>query len=230
MISAKPNAADGPLPLLLHLLTIVTGFVDAVSFLRYGHVFVANMTGNVVFLGFAIAGAPGISIGGSLVALAAFLLGALLGGKLNQRWSSHRGDLFAIATAIKVPLLAGAALLCLFAPSNATAIIAALGMTMGIQNAVARKLAIPDVTTTVLTMTLTGLAADSSIAGGSNPRFARRITAVLTMFAGALFGGWVTLHASVTIALFTAAAIVAVAGIGALLLGRGGDRTGWASS
>jgi uncharacterized membrane protein YoaK (UPF0700 family) len=32
-------------------LTVVTGLVDAVSYLRLGRVFVANMTGNVVFLG-----------------------------------------------------------------------------------------------------------------------------------------------------------------------------------
>ena len=38
---------------------LVTGLVDAFSYLVLGHVFVANMTGNVVFLGFAIAGAPG---------------------------------------------------------------------------------------------------------------------------------------------------------------------------
>ena len=54
---------DGPLPPLLLLLTVVTGLVDAASFLKLGHVFVANMTGNVVFLGFAIAGASGLSIG-----------------------------------------------------------------------------------------------------------------------------------------------------------------------
>jgi hypothetical protein len=53
---------DGLLPPLLLLLTVVTGLVDAASYLKLGHVFVANMTGNVVFLGFAIAGAGGLSI------------------------------------------------------------------------------------------------------------------------------------------------------------------------
>ena len=41
-----------------------------------GRVFVANMTSNIVFIGFAMARAPGYSLGGSLVALAAFLVGA----------------------------------------------------------------------------------------------------------------------------------------------------------
>lgn len=214
------NDSQGPLPSLLHLLTLVTGFVDAVSVLKYGHVFVANMTGNVVFIGFALAGAPGISLGGSLVALAAFLLGAVLGGRLGRRFASHRGNLLAVAAACKVPLLLLAAIVSLVQPENAILILAALGISMGVQNAVARKLGIADVTTTVLTMTLTSIAADSSLAGGSNPRFARRLTAIATMLFGALLGAWCVLHGSVPISLFIATAIVATTGIGALVYGR----------
>ena len=69
-------------------LTVVTGLVDAVSYLALGHVFVANMTGNVVFLGFAVAGAPGLS---ALAALAAFLVGAVAGGRIAIRSGEHRG-------------------------------------------------------------------------------------------------------------------------------------------
>jgi uncharacterized membrane protein YoaK (UPF0700 family) len=61
---------EGSLPPLLFVLTVVTGLVDAVSYLKLGHVFVANMTGNVVFLGFAIAGAKDFSVAASLVAIA----------------------------------------------------------------------------------------------------------------------------------------------------------------
>jgi len=72
-----PAADDphGPHAPLLLALTVVTGLVDAFSYLLLGHVFVANVTGNVVFLGFALAGAPGFSITASLVALGAFSLG-----------------------------------------------------------------------------------------------------------------------------------------------------------
>src|ERR1700681_1954325 len=73
----------GPLPALLLVLTFVTGLVDAVSYLRLGHVFVANMTGNIVFLGFAVAGATDFSIPASVVAVGAFLVGALTGGRLG---------------------------------------------------------------------------------------------------------------------------------------------------
>src|ERR1700731_3452441 len=70
------------LPPTLLLLTATTGLVDAVSFLGLGRVFTANMTGNVVFLAFAIAGAKGLSVSASLLALVCFLTGALAGGRL----------------------------------------------------------------------------------------------------------------------------------------------------
>src|SRR5258705_10250459 len=75
------------LPLLLHVATAITGLIDAISYLALGHVFTANMTGNVVFLAFAVAGAPGLSITRSLTALIAFLIGALIGGRVATRLS-----------------------------------------------------------------------------------------------------------------------------------------------
>src|SRR6266550_1687456 len=66
-------------------MTAVTGLVDAVSFLSLGHVFTANMTGNIVLLAFATAHVPGLSIACSLTALLAFLVGAILGGRVMSR-------------------------------------------------------------------------------------------------------------------------------------------------
>jgi Protein of unknown function (DUF1275) len=88
----RPPRGDrhGPLAPLLLVLTAVTGVVDAVSYLKLGHVFVANMTGNVVFVGFALAGAHGLSTSASLFALGAFLLGALAGGRFGARHPAHR--------------------------------------------------------------------------------------------------------------------------------------------
>ncbi len=83
-----PDGRHGPLPPILVSMTVVTGLVDAVSYLTLGHVFVANMTGNIVFLGFALAGAPGFSIAASLTAIAAFLAGALAGGRLSVRYQN----------------------------------------------------------------------------------------------------------------------------------------------
>src|SRR2546421_6510567 len=90
-LSADP--AHGPLPALMLVLTVLTGVVDAVSILSLGRVFVANMTGNVVFVGFALAGAPGFSLAASLSALGAFLVGAAIGGVAVDRLDPHRGRL-----------------------------------------------------------------------------------------------------------------------------------------
>src|SRR6266404_672700 len=84
--------------------TVATGLIDAISYLGLGHVFTANMTGNVVFLAFAVAGAPGLSIPRSAVSLGAFLAGAVAGGRLAAR----RG--VATAFALEAGLLLSAAL------------------------------------------------------------------------------------------------------------------------
>jgi hypothetical protein len=160
------GSAHGPLPVLLITLTLVTGVVDAVSYLALGHVFVANMTGNVVFLGFALAGAPGLSAPAALAALGAFLLGALAGGRIAVRSGGHRGRQLRTAMTIAVASVLLAVLLAAIfgepLPAHAHyALIVPLAIAMGIQNATARRLAVPDLTTTVLTLTLTGIAADS---------------------------------------------------------------------
>jgi len=195
------------LPLLLGALTLMTGLVDAVSYLRLGHVFVANMTGNVVFLGFAFAGAGDISIPGSLVALTAFLIGGVLGGRFIQRHGDTQHRLLFATTGAKIVLIGLAALLALrvgLGGGSRYAITALLGISMGLQNAAVRKISIPDLTTTVLTMTLTGIAADSSLAGGTNPRLGRRISSVLIMFLGALIGGALVLRVNAAAALAAA--------------------------
>src|SRR5690242_4683585 len=107
----RGEGKHGPLPLLLVGMTLVTGLVDAFSYLVLGHVFVANMTGNVVFLAFALAGAPGFSILASLVALCAFVLGSLGGGLLGWRLGKHRGHLLSVAAALQTLLLAIAVVL-----------------------------------------------------------------------------------------------------------------------
>jgi uncharacterized membrane protein YoaK (UPF0700 family) len=210
----------GPLPAFLIVLTFITGLVDAFSYLKLGHVFVANMTGNVIFLGFAIADAQDFSLAASLVATAAFLLGALAGGRIGTRVGRHRGRLLAVATYIKIVLLGAA-----FGLSAASAnfdpilvqygLVVLLALAMGLQNAVARRLGVPDLTTTVLTLTLTGLAADSRLAGGTSPRPARRVLSVMTMLLGAATGAYLVLNVSPSAALALALLLQVLNGIAA---------------
>jgi uncharacterized membrane protein YoaK (UPF0700 family) len=96
------------LPRLMVLLTVVTGIVDAVAYLKLGHVFVANMTGNVVFLGFAAAGANGLSVTGSLLALACFLPGGVAAARLARRLGDDRLRQLRDATAVQVVLCTAA--------------------------------------------------------------------------------------------------------------------------
>lgn len=214
------DPGHGPLPAMLLSLTVVTGLVDAISYLKLGHVFVANMTGNIAFLGFAVADAGEFSIGASLTATAVFLLGALAGGRLGFGAGSHRGRLLAIGILIEV-VVVGIAL----AASIVTAdfgseparyeLVALLAFAMGLQNAVARKLGVPDLTTTVLTLTLAGLAADSSLAGGSNPRAGRRLLAAGSMFLGAALGTFVIFRFGIGAVLAVVFVVLAASGVAA---------------
>jgi len=118
MIVERPH---GPLPVLLIGLTVVTGLVDAFSYLSLAHVFVANMTGNVVFLGFGLAGVGDISIVASLLAILAFALGAIIGGRWALGRAPHRGRLLAAATAPQAGLVIVAAIV-----TEATRLLAGL--------------------------------------------------------------------------------------------------------
>jgi len=189
----SPLSAEEALPPLMVLLTIVTGLVDAVAYLRLGHVFVANMTGNVVFLGFAAGGARGFSVTGSLLAVACFLPGGAAARRLVARAPGDRALQLRTAASIQAVLFAAALLLAGLAGSEPGAssrygLIVLLALAMGVQNATARHLAVRDMTTTVLTQTLTGLAAESRLGGGSGGGNGRRLLTVAAMALGALLG------------------------------------------
>ena len=91
-------------------------------------------------------------------------------------------------------------------------VIGLLAAGLGLQNATVRRLAVPDVTTTVLTLTLTGLAADSWLAGGHNPRAGRRLAAVGLMAAGALVGA-LLLRVDVALPVLAAALVITLAAV-----------------
>jgi uncharacterized membrane protein YoaK (UPF0700 family) len=184
-------ADDAPIRWSLLGLTAVTGVVDAVSFLGLGHIFTANMTGNIVFLGFAIGGGTGVSVARSLTALSAFACGGICGGRINTRdLTPARSLLTAMCFESLLLLFAVAST----APSEFNAssvayfVIVSTALAMGLRNAVVRKLGVPDLTTTVLTLTITGLAADSRLAGGKGGRSGRRMLSITAMCMGATGG------------------------------------------
>jgi uncharacterized membrane protein YoaK (UPF0700 family) len=226
--SQRPDAPRRVQPLLvaLSLLTLVTGLVDAACYLGLGRVFTANMTGNVVLLAFGATGAQGLPVLAPSVSLAVFLVGATAGGRLasslvgpagaevpapvRRRWVmlALLGELGLVAVAgvvaLGLPVGGGGA--------RRYVVIALLAAALGLQNATVRRLAVPDVTTTVLTLTLTGLAADSWLAGGRSPRAGRRLAAVGLMAAGALVGA-LLLRVDVAVPVLAAALVIALAAV-----------------
>jgi uncharacterized membrane protein YoaK (UPF0700 family) len=177
-------------------LTVVTGLVDAVSYLRLGRVFVANMTGNVVFLGFSVDRHSGLSPVASLIAICGFLIGAFIGGRMATGLSSRPCQWLASAIGAEAALLAIVAILAIltiprvlpFSGRGDYATVVVLAVALGLQNSTVRHFAVPDLTTTVLSLTLTGLAADSTLVGGAGSRPHRRLGSVAAMLAGATIG------------------------------------------
>src|SRR5437870_8803269 len=215
-MASSPNT-EKVIAYALLVMTAVTGLVEAVSFLSLGHVFTANMTGNIVLLAFATAHVSGLSIARSLTALLAFLVGATLGGRVIARANADSQiRLAAQAFLLEVAFLFAASFCAIGYRSDLLedsfqpfALIALTALAMGTRNAAVRKLAIPDLTTTVLTLTITGIGADSSLANGNNPRLARRVESIMAMFFGAALGA-VVIHYSISAALGLATAVSAV--------------------
>jgi uncharacterized membrane protein YoaK (UPF0700 family) len=224
-IGARAASIRHPLARALLVLTFSTGLVDAVSYLGLGHVFAANMTGNIVLLGFGIAGSGGLPVVAPLVSLGAFLVGSAVGGVLVETIGDRHAQHVARALGIEIALVLAAAIVAAATdvrPSTfaADAVIALLALAMGVRNATVRRLGVPDLTTTVLTMTLTGLAADSRVAGGSGQGSVRRITAVLAMLCGALAGA-LLLEISLVPPLLAAATLALVAALVYVPVARG---------
>jgi len=217
-IAPRRGDKDGPLPPLLVALTVVTGLVDAFSYLVLGHVFVANMTGNVVFFAFALAGVGGFSATASVTAIGCFALGALALGRLGRSLAGRRELLLGVTAGIQAVIVAETVTMTALAANPLPAglryaLIVALSLTMGAQNATARKLAVPDLTTTVLTLTITGIAADSPIAGATGARVGRRLISVAAMLVGALAGALPVLRVHIVYPLVIALVILAAVAV-----------------
>lgn len=208
----------GPLAALLLGLTAVTGLVDAFSFLALGHVFVANVTGNIIFLGFGLAGAGDIEMTPILAAIVPYTVGAFAGGRFIARRARHHHHLLGAAAVVEAAILAAAAVVATAVGPQQTrhVVLVALSVAMGIQTAVAHRVAFPDLPTTFVTMTFTGLVAD--VTEGSVR--ARRALAVLALLAGAFVGGLLARFAHHATPLWVAVVVLGAVAVSALLTAR----------
>lgn len=221
----------GPLPPLLLLLTVVSGLVDSFTYLTLGHVFVVNMTGNVIFLAFALAGARGFSAVGSLVALIGFVAGSMASGRLVVHFGAERrGRMLSLCGTVEFLLVGVSALLAglVAVPGSGSphvVLLLLLGAAAGMQNGVAQKLAVPGISTNVLTTTITHTAFESRVAGGPGSQVGRRGLSVLCLFLGALVGTACVLHVARPLGLWLAAVLLVPVVVLAAALAR--SRPAW---
>ncbi|WP_298179009.1 YoaK family protein [Saccharomonospora sp.] len=194
---------------LLLLLTFVTGLVDAVSFLELGQVFVANMTGNITFLGLSLHPDAHVEPTTPLVALGGFVVGALIAGRVANRFDRAPRRWLPTAFGIEAFVIA---------------LVAVLAVALGIQNGTVHHLGVHDLTTTVLTLSLAGVVTDSQIARGPMARPHRRLGSIAAMLAGAGVGA-LLLFVSLSLVLALTASGTAVVATCFALVGRGAADT-----
>lgn len=221
---ALVDELDGPLPAMLVALTVLAGVVDATSVLRLGHVFVATATGNLVFLGLAVAGARGFGAGVCAVSLGGFVVGAALGGRVCRASGAHRGRALRNVLVIKATLAAAVtAAVLLTAPTLAVGtrdgVVVALAASMGCQLALIRHLKVPDLMTAVMTLTITGVLTEWD-RGWLSPTMVRRWIALVAFAVGALSGALLVLHVSTGAGLALGLAIILAVAVAAHLASR----------
>jgi uncharacterized membrane protein YoaK (UPF0700 family) len=187
------DSDHGPLGLLLLCLTFASGLVDSFSYLVLGHVFVGNQTGNFILLGLALGGARGFSVSAQTVALVSFAVGAAIGGRVRTGQLRHRGRYLTAAAAGQVVFLLVGVLLSTLTTNPPQSgyrysLIFVLAVAMGIQTAAARRLAVPDLSTTTFTQLITATMIDSALGGGKGSQAGRRIVPFAAILAGAVVG------------------------------------------
>jgi uncharacterized membrane protein YoaK (UPF0700 family) len=217
------------------VLTAVTGLIDTFSYLSLGHVFVAFMTGNVVFLGAGLLPSAHVSGVASAMAVGGFVIGSLTGGRIAARLSRRPRHWLVSALAAEAVLLTLVALVSgsgLLTPDGRSAehgsapaggpcahvSIALLALAAGLQNSTVRHFGVRDLNTSVLTLALSGLTADSALGGGRGANAHRRIGSIAAMLGGAVVAA-ALLQISATAVVVLAAVLVALVS-GAFATGR----------
>lgn len=226
---AMVNETDGPLPAMLMALTMLAGVVDAVSILGLGGVFVAMVTGNLVFVALGMAGARAFAVVPCLLAIGGFVVGALAGGRACRLGPAHRGQAIRNVIAIKLALAIVVTAIAVVSGGNRDrvvddAMVVVLAMSMGGQLAAIRYLKVPDMLTVVLTLTITGVLTERGL-GWSHPAVLRRVVAVLAFVVGAVSSALLVLHVALGAALGLGLAIIVGVAIAAHVVST--SEAGW---
>jgi uncharacterized membrane protein YoaK (UPF0700 family) len=187
----RPSLRDA----LLLTLTAAAGSTDAVSFLGLGRVFTANMTGNLVLLGIAIAQGQLASSIRAVIAFAGFVVGVVVGVRVTARpeppavWPRSVTLALVGELGLLLALLAGWEITGDRPGALALDVLIALSAgAMGMQTAAARRLGVAGVTTTFVTGMLTGLIAELATAGQGRSHWTLWVATLACLLAGAAAG------------------------------------------
>jgi uncharacterized membrane protein YoaK (UPF0700 family) len=219
---ALVDEREGPLPALFLALTLTAGILDATTILRVGNVFVSTITGNIVFLGLAAAGARDFEVLAPAIAIGGFIFGVLVGGRACRAAWSHRGRALRNVLGIKVCLGIAGLVTILLADERLSdgvvyAVIVLLSTSMGAQLAAIRYLKVPDLVTVALSLTITGVLTERGT-GWTEPAMLRRWLAFLAFALGVLAGALLVLYVSVVAALAFGLGIIVATAIAAHVL------------
>jgi uncharacterized membrane protein YoaK (UPF0700 family) len=229
---ALVDERDGPLPAMLIAFTMLAGVVDATSILALDHVFVAAITGNIVFLGLGLSGAGGFSVVSSAVAVAGFVVGAFAGAATCRHSGGHRGravrNIAGLKTALAVPVTVTVVLAAEpLHPAFRLTVTALLAASMGAQLALIRHLKVPDLLTAVLTLTTIGFLTERG-QGHHDPLVLRRGLALAAFAVGVLAGGLLARLVAPGAALVLGLAIIVAVGLGSHVDSR--DEAPWTAT
>jgi uncharacterized membrane protein YoaK (UPF0700 family) len=217
---------------LLAGLSFSAGMYEAICFLAFGKVFAGFQTGNLVFLGFGVAGThqpAGPNPVTVIISLAAFAAGVALavpilkasgGGKETEHnvsgaWSRP------VSIALALAFIVQAAFFAVWATAASPAslaypLIALAAFAMGLQANAVRSLQVPGISTTAFTATYVGLV-NGLVTWALTAPSARRLTAaVVGVAAGGFLGDWMLSHAhryAPLVPALVTAAVIGIAGV-----------------
>jgi uncharacterized membrane protein YoaK (UPF0700 family) len=222
---------DGPLPALLMAFTLLAGVVDATSILALDHVFVATITGNIVFLGLGLLGLAGFSATSAMVAVAGFVFGVFPGDRLCRLSSGHRGRAVRNVAAMKAVLAVPVTLIVLLAPDPLPTgvrlvVTALLAASFGGQLALVRYLKVADLMTAAMTMTTIGLLTERGPTRRV-PVLLRRVLGIASFLLGVVIGGSLVAYVAPAAALAFGLLIILAVGVGSHVVSR--NEAAWAS-
>ncbi|MFF5794557.1 YoaK family protein [Paeniglutamicibacter sp. NPDC012692] len=186
---------------LMVFLSFGTGVLDAATYIGMGGIFGANMTGNVILVAISLAGTGNIHITGPLLALGGFVLGSWVAGLVTRRHPASKESDPTIAPLFWITALGmvGISVAFWMLPSSALLFHAStgiIGVLMACQALAARRVGVPDISTVVVTSTLSLLFSEAGRfnGGAGNAATGRRFAAVVSMFGGAVLGAFLVPH------------------------------------